>query len=53
MIKKKLTSTGNSYGIIIPKIFLQEMGINPILDNEVELEVVDKVLRIKKADKQD
>lgn len=53
MIKKKLTTIGNSFGIVIPKIFLQEMGINPIMDPEVELEVADKVLRIKKADKQD
>ncbi len=53
MARKKLTQVGNSYYVIIPKLFLEDMGINPILDNEVELEVVDKVLRVKKAEKQD
>ncbi len=49
MINKKLRTIGNSYGIVIPKVFLEEMGINPVINPEVEIEVVDKVLRVKKA----
>lgn len=52
MVKKSLRAIGGSYGIIIPKIYLEEMGINPIL-HDVELELKDKILRIKKADKTD
>lgn len=54
MIKKNLRTIGGSFGVVIPKVFLQEMGIdNPALTPEVELEVVDKVLHIKKAEKKD
>lgn len=51
MVHKKLVQIGNSYYVIIPRLFLEEMGINPVLNNEVELEVIDKALRVKKADK--
>lgn len=50
MVKKSLRQIGGSYGIIIPKIYLEEMGINPVL-HEVELEMKDKILHVKKADK--
>ncbi|MBP3924712.1 hypothetical protein J6E39_05665 [bacterium] len=50
MLIRSLTAIGNSYGIIIPKIYLEEMGVNPILDN-VELEIRDKILHVKKAEK--
>lgn len=49
MIKKHLRNIGNSYGIIIPKLYLEEMGINPVL-HDVEIEVKDKVLHVKKAE---
>ena len=48
MVKKSLRQIGGSYGIIIPKIYLEEMGINPVL-HEVELEMKDKILHVKKA----
>lgn len=47
---KKLTQIGNSFGLIIPKPFLEAMGINPVLD-KIEVELENKVLKIKKADK--
>ncbi len=50
MVRKKIQQIGSSFGIIIPKIYLEEMGVNPILDN-VELEIRDKILHVKKAEK--
>lgn len=47
---KKLTQIGTSFGFIIPKAFLEIMGINPVLD-KIEVELENKVLKIKKADK--
>ena len=52
MVQKHLRTIGNSYGIIIPKLYLEEMGINPIL-HDVDIEVKDKVLHVKKVDKKD
>lgn len=52
MIRKHLRNIGNSYGVIIPKIYLEEMGINPVLD-DVYLDVQNGVLTIKKAEKDD
>ena len=51
MVRRKLQSIGTSYGIIIPKLYLEEMGINPVL-HDVDIEVKDKVLIVKKLDKQ-
>ncbi|MBP3924713.1 hypothetical protein J6E39_05670 [bacterium] len=50
MVRKKIQQIGSSYGIIIPKIFFEDMGVNPILD-DVELEIRDKILHVKKAEK--
>lgn len=50
MIRKPLRPIGGSYGVIIPKIYLEEMGINPVLD-DVYLDVQDGILTIKKADR--
>ena len=47
---KKLVQVGNSWGLIIPKPILEMMGINPVLDN-VDVDMENKVLKIKKADK--
>ncbi|MBO6086882.1 hypothetical protein J6P92_00870 [bacterium] len=52
MVKKSLRAIGGSYGIIIPKIYLEEMGINPVL-HDVELELKDKILHVKKSEKTD
>ncbi len=50
MVRKKLVEIGNSYYVIIPRLFMEQMGINPVINNEVDLEVIDKILRIKKID---
>lgn len=50
MVRKSLRTIGNSYGLIIPKLYLEEMGINPVL-HDVDIEVKDKVLTVKKIDK--
>lgn len=50
MVRRKLQAIGTSYGIIIPKLYLEEMGINPVL-HDVDIEVKDKVLTVKKIDK--
>ena len=49
---KKLRAIGNSWGIIIPKNILEMMKINPVLD-EIEVELDNKVFKIKKAEKQE
>lgn len=51
MVRQNLTPIGGSYGVIIPKLYLEEMGINPVL-HDVDIEVKDKVLIVKKLDKQ-
>lgn len=49
MVRKKIQAIGTSYGIIIPKLYLEEMGVNPVL-HDVEIEVRDKILHVKKAE---
>ncbi len=51
MVRRKLQTIGTSYGIIIPKLYLEEMGINPVL-HDVDIEVKDKILTVKKLDKE-
>ena len=51
MVHKKIQSIGTSYGIIIPKLYWEEMGINPIVHKDVEIEVQDKKLIVKKLDR--
>ena len=51
MVRKSLRPIGGSYGVIIPKLYLEEMGINPVL-HDVDIEVKDKVLIVKKLAKQ-
>ena len=48
---KKLRPIGNSWGIIIPKNILEILGINPVLD-EIDIDIIDKVLMIKKSKEQ-
>lgn len=49
---KKLVQIGHSWGIIIPKNILEIMRINPVLD-EIDFDLDNKVLKIKKTDKKD
>lgn len=50
MVRRALRPIGGSYGVIIPKLYLEEMGVNPVL-HDVDIEVKDKVLVVKKLDK--
>ncbi len=50
-MKKKLYQSGNAWALLIQKAILQLLDINPEED-EVELEVENKVLKVKKAEKQ-
>ena len=47
-MKKKLYRSGNAWALLIQKAILQLLDINPETD-EVELEVENKVLKVKKA----
>lgn len=49
-MKKKLYQSGNVWALLIQKAILQLLDINPEVD-EVELEVENKVLKVKKAEK--
>lgn len=48
-MKKKLYQSGNAWALLIQKAILQLLDINPEVD-EVELEVENKVLKVKKAE---
>lgn len=49
-MKKKLYQSVNAWALLIQKAILQLLDINPEVD-EVELEVENKVLKVKKAEK--
>lgn len=49
-MKKKLYKSGNAWALLIQKAILQLIDLDPEND-EVELEVENKVLKIKKAAK--
>ena len=49
-MRKKLYQSGNACVLLIQKDILQLLDINPEVD-EVELEVENKVLKVKKAEK--
>lgn len=49
-MRKKLYQRGNAWVLLIQKAILQLLDINPEVD-EVELEVENKVLKVKKAEK--
>ena len=49
-MRKKLYLSGNAWVLLIQKAILQLLDINPEVD-EVELEVENKVLKVKKAEK--
>ena len=49
-MRKKLYQSGNAWVLLIQKAILQLLDINPEVD-EVEQEVENKVLKVKKAEK--
>ena len=49
-MKKKLIKSGNAWVLVIQKAILELIDINPEID-EVELEVENKMLKVKKAQK--
>lgn len=49
-MKKKLYQSGNAWVLLIQKAILQLLEIN-LEEDEVELEVENKVLKVKKAEK--
>ena len=49
-MKKKLYKSGNAWALLIQKAILQLLDIDPEVD-EVELEVENKVLKVKKVEK--
>ena len=49
-MKKKLYRSGNAWALLIQKAILQLLDIDPETD-EIELEVENKVLKVKKAQK--
>ena len=49
-MKKKLFKSGNAWALLIQKAILQLLDIDPEVD-EVELEVENKVLKVKKVEK--
>ena len=49
-MKKKLYRSGNAWALLIQKAILELLNIDPEVD-EVELEVENKVLKVKKAEK--
>ena len=50
-MKKKLYKSGNAWALLIQKAILELLDIDPEND-EVELEVENKILKIKRATKQ-
>jgi len=49
-MKKKLFKSGNAWVLLLQKAILELIDINPETD-KVELEVENKVLKVKRADK--
>ena len=49
-MRKKLYRSGNAWALLIQKAILQLLEIDPETD-EVELEVENKVLKVKKGEK--
>ena len=49
-MKKKLIASGSGWALFMPKTILELLDINPETDH-VEIEVENKILKVKKADK--
>ncbi len=52
MIRKKFTTIGNSWGVVIPKALIDAMGINPAVD-EIGITIDNNIIKIEKCDKKD
>ena len=50
-MKKKLYKSGNAWALLIQKVILQLLDINPETD-ELEIEVENKTLKVTKAKKE-
>ena len=50
-MKRNLSKSGNGWALFLPKTIIELLEINPESD-QVELEVENKTLKIKRADKQ-
>ena len=50
-MKKKMYKSGNAWALLIQKAILELLDIDPE-NYEIELEVENKVLKVKKAEKQ-
>ena len=49
-MKKNLIRNGNGWALFMPKLILELLGIDPE-ENQVEMEIEGKVLKVKKAEK--
>ncbi len=49
-MRKKLYRSGNAWALLIQKAILELLEIDPEVD-EVELEIENKVLKVKKSEK--
>jgi len=47
-MKRKLSRSGNGWSVFLPKVIIELLEINPESD-QIEMEVENKVLKIKKA----
>ena len=50
-MKRKLSRSGNGWSIFLPKVIIELLDINPETD-QIEMEVENKILKIKKTAKQ-
>ena len=48
-MKRKLSRSGNGWSVFLPKVIIELLEINPESD-QIEMEVENKVLKIKKAE---
>ena len=49
-MKRKLSRSGNGWSIFLPKVIIELLDINPEID-QIEMEVENKILKVKKAEK--
>lgn len=51
-MKRNLSRSGNGWSLFIPKTIIELLDIHPTED-QVELEVENKVLKVKRAEKEE
>ena len=49
-MRRRLSQPGSGWAVFLPKVIIELLGINPETD-KIEMEVENKVLKIKKSDK--